>query len=29
MQTYRLGTSDLNVSRIGYGCMLIGGSWDE
>lgn len=29
MQTYRLGTSDLNVSRIGYGCMLIGGSWDD
>jgi predicted oxidoreductase len=29
MQMYRLGTSDLNVSRIGYGCMLIGGSWDD
>jgi predicted oxidoreductase len=29
MQTYRLGTSDLNVTRIGYGCMLIGGSWDD
>ena len=29
MQTYRLGASDLNVSRIGYGCMLIGGSWDD
>ena len=29
MQTYRLGTSDLNVSRIGYGCMMIGGSWDD
>ena len=29
MQTYRLGTSDLNVSRIGYGCMLLGGSWDD
>jgi predicted oxidoreductase len=29
MQTYRLGTSDLDVSRIGYGCMLIGGSWDD
>ncbi len=29
MQTYRLGTSDLNVSRIGYGCMQIGGSWDD
>ena len=29
MQTYRLGTSDLNVTRIGYGCMLIGGAWDD
>ena len=29
MQTYRLGTSDLNVSRIGYGCMQIGGAWDD
>lgn len=29
MQTYRLGTSDLKVSRIGYGCMMIGGSWDN
>ena len=29
MQTYHLGTSDLNVTRIGYGCMLIGGSWDD
>lgn len=29
MQTYPLGASDLNVSRIGYGCMLIGGSWDD
>ena len=29
MKTYRLGTSDLNVSRIGYGCMGIGGSWDD
>jgi predicted oxidoreductase len=29
MQTYLLGTSDLNVTRIGYGCMLIGGSWDD
>ncbi len=29
MQTYRLGASDLNVSRIGYGCMSIGGSWDD
>jgi len=29
MQTYRLGTSDLDVSRIGYGCMQIGGAWDD
>ena len=29
MQTYRLGTSDLNVSRIGYGAMSVGGSWDD
>ena len=29
MQAYPLGTSDLKVSRIGYGCMLIGGSWDD
>jgi predicted oxidoreductase len=29
MKTYRLGASDLNVSCIGYGCMLIGGSWDD
>lgn len=29
MQKMALGTSDLAVSRIGYGCMLIGGSWDN
>lgn len=29
MQTYTLGTSDLNVSRIGYGCMQTGGTWDD
>ena len=29
MQTYSLGVSDLNVSRIGYGAMSIGGSWDD
>lgn len=29
MQTYQLGTSDLHVSRIGYGCMQTDGSWDD
>jgi predicted oxidoreductase len=29
MQTYQLGTSDLNVSRIGYGAMSIGNAWDD
>ena len=29
MKTYRLGKSDLNVSQIGYGTMMIGGSWDD
>ncbi|MRR32518.1 aldo/keto reductase, partial [bacterium] len=29
MQTHRLGTSDIVASRIGYGCMYIGGSWDD
>jgi predicted oxidoreductase len=29
MRTQRLGTSDLNVSSIGYGAMYIGGSWDD
>jgi predicted oxidoreductase len=29
MRKYLLGTSDLNVSRIGYGVMSIGGSWDD
>lgn len=29
MQTQPLGTSDLNVSRIGYGTMSIGGTWDD
>jgi len=29
MQTFRLGSSDLNVSRIGHGCMYIGGTWDD
>ncbi len=29
MKTQQLGNSDLNVSRIGYGAMYIGGSWDD
>jgi predicted oxidoreductase len=29
MQTQRLGTSDLTPSRIGFGAMSIGGSWDD
>jgi len=29
MKTLLLGTSDLNVSQIGYGAMSIGGSWDD
>jgi len=29
MQTQMLGTSGLEVTRIGYGCMLLGGAWDE
>ncbi|MFO7584183.1 MAG: aldo/keto reductase [Anaerolineales bacterium] len=29
MKTQRLGKSDLEVSRIGYGAMYIGGSWDD
>lgn len=29
MKTCLLGTSDLNVSQIGYGTMGIGGSWDD
>lgn len=28
MKTYRLAHTDLNVSRIAYGCMALGGSWD-
>jgi predicted oxidoreductase len=28
MRKIRLGRSDLDVSRIGYGCMMIGGTWD-
>jgi predicted oxidoreductase len=29
MKKQLLGKSDLNVSRIGYGAMYIGGSWDD
>lgn len=28
MQTQALGASDLAVTRVGYGCMPLGGSWD-
>lgn len=29
MKTFPLGKSDLNVTRIGYGTMMIGGSWND
>ncbi|MBI4976072.1 MAG: aldo/keto reductase [Spirochaetes bacterium] len=29
MSTIQLGTSKLTVSRIAYGCMPLGGSWDD
>jgi predicted oxidoreductase len=29
MQTQTLGASDLEVTRIAYGCMPLGGSWDD
>lgn len=29
MKTIILGSSDLQVTRIGYGCMPLGGSWDD
>ena len=29
MKTFQLGRSDLQVSEVAYGCMLIGGSWDD
>ena len=29
MKTYRLANTDLDVSLIAYGCMALGGSWDD
>ncbi len=29
MKTYQLANTDLEVSRIAYGCMALGGSWDS
>ncbi len=29
MKTYKLANTDLDVSRIAYGCMALGGSWDS
>jgi predicted oxidoreductase len=29
MNTYRIGNSDLEVSRIGYGCMHLSRAWDD
>ena len=29
MKTYRIAKTDLVVSRIAYGCMKIGGTWDD
>ncbi len=29
MQTYQIPNSDLTVSRIAYGCMNLGGAWDD
>jgi predicted oxidoreductase len=29
MQTQTIGQSDLSVTRIGYGCMPLGGGWDD
>lgn len=29
MKSYRVPHTDLDVSRIGYGCMNLGGSWDD
>ena len=29
MKTYQISNSDLTVSRIAYGCMNLGGAWDD
>jgi len=29
MKTYKIANTDLQVSRIGYGCMKLGGTWDD
>ena len=29
MRTYRIPDTDLEVTRIAYGCMKLGGSWDQ
>lgn len=29
MKLLKLGVSDLHVTRLGYGCMPLGGSWDD
>lgn len=29
MKTYRIPHTDLDVSRVAYGCMRIGGTWDH
>jgi aryl-alcohol dehydrogenase-like predicted oxidoreductase len=29
MQLQALGSSELKVTRIGYGCMSLGGSWES
>ena len=29
MKKYAIPGTDLEISRIAYGCMIIGGSWDD
>ena len=29
LKTYRIPQTDLDVSRLAYGCMNIGGRWDR